>query len=235
MPSVRRRRRPRPRSSATGVRKWRSTEWNFAARRRLLDGADDAHTVGLRHRGRGGQQNAVERADEDHRHRKLALTDAPDELHAVHLRHLEIGHDDVDRLAGAIQKGERLVSRRRLDDARPAHAGQRPGEQVALVAVVVDHEKAQAVEIDRLRVGNQFHHAAAPGPGGPAGVVVAHGRGAPPDAGGRRVGVGHRWVRARVILCFEEAEIIRRRCSRQITQPGRCGRGRHGQGDHLPR
>ena len=41
-------------------------------------------------------------------------------------RHLEIGHDDVDRLAGAIQEGERLVSRRRLDDARRAHAGQRP-------------------------------------------------------------------------------------------------------------
>ena len=131
-------------------------------RRRLLDGADDAHAIRLRHRGRGGQENAVESADEDHRYGKLSLADAPDELHAVHSGHLEIGHDDVDRVAGTIQKGERLVSRRRLDDARRAHAGQRPGKQVALVAVVVDDQKAQAVEIDRLRVGNQLHHDAPP-------------------------------------------------------------------------
>ena len=89
------------------------------SRRRLLDRADDADPVGLRHRGRGRQQNAVERADENHRHRKLSLADATDELHAVHFRHLEIGHDDVDGLPGTVQEGERLVSGRRLDDARP--------------------------------------------------------------------------------------------------------------------
>ena len=91
---------------------------------------------------------------------QLALADAADELHAVHFGHLQIGDDDVDRLADAIQDGERLVSRRRLDDAGRAHAGQRPGEQIALVMVVVDDQEAQAAEIDRRRVGNKFDHAA---------------------------------------------------------------------------
>ena len=110
-----------------------------------------------------------------------------------------------------------------------AHAGQRPGEQVALVAVVVDHEKAQAVEIDRLRVGSQFDHAAAPGRERPAG-------GSSPTAAGRRrvpagdrstPGVdgfvpGHRALRG--------ADIIRRRCSRQISRSGRFCHGSHGRG-----
>ena len=76
--------------------------------------------------------------------------------------HLQIGHDDVDRLTRAIQNGQRLVSRRRLDDAGRAHAGERPAQKVALVVVVVDDEEAQAPEIDRVRVGNELDHAKPP-------------------------------------------------------------------------
>ena len=133
------------------------------ARGRLFDGADHADAVGLSHRRGGGEKDAVERAHEDHGHLKLALADAADELHAVHLGHLQIGDDDVDGLAGAIQDGERLVPGGRLEDAGRAHAGERPRQQIALVVVVVDDQEAQAPEIDGRRVGDELDHAVSPG------------------------------------------------------------------------
>jgi hypothetical protein len=58
---------------------------------------------------------------------------------------------------------ERIVSGRRLDHAGGSHSGERLGDQIALVALVVDDEEAQAAKVDRSRAGgDELDHDASP-------------------------------------------------------------------------
>ena len=69
------------------------------------------------------------------------LADVGEELEPVHVRHLEVGEDEVERLlAEHLDGGERVADGRDLDAA----PGEQPLDDVAERELVVDEEDARA-------------------------------------------------------------------------------------------
>jgi hypothetical protein len=109
----------------------------------LFDGAEEIHPVGGGHGFDGRDQVAVEGARQDHRHLRARLAHVADELHAVHLGHVEIAHDDVHRAAGLEENVERGPSVGGLEHLERAEGGQHPNEGAALELVVLGDQEPQ--------------------------------------------------------------------------------------------
>ena len=99
------------------------------------------------HRFDGRRHRRVGR-DHQHLHVEPAALDLADEFEAVHAGHLQVGDDDVDRLARqAAERFDRARARRRRRSSRLA---QHVGHGFAGRRVVVDDQHAEAFVVSSV-------------------------------------------------------------------------------------
>jgi hypothetical protein len=83
---------------------------------RLFERARHMHTVSRRHALDRCNQAGMQRADENHRNRRAGYADVSQQLHAITVRHVDVGHDDIERSRQIAEDIERLPPAGDIDD-----------------------------------------------------------------------------------------------------------------------
>jgi XTP/dITP diphosphohydrolase len=112
-------------------------------RKRLLDDAEQAHAIRRTHRLDGVEQRTLQAAGDDQRGADACLAQMPDEGHAVHAGHVDVGHDDVERLIQLAHDLHRRAAIIRFVDPFCAEQFEDPHDHAALELVVLRHQEAQ--------------------------------------------------------------------------------------------
>ncbi len=110
---------------------------------RLLDRAQQAHAIRARHRLDRRDQASLQAAHEDQRRRMLQSREMAYELHAVHFRHVQVAHDDVDGRVGRLEDLERRHAVAGREHGLRAELVQQVAHEPALESLVLDDEKAK--------------------------------------------------------------------------------------------